>query len=392
MGERTTHLHTCTLCEAMCGLEITVEDGRVALIRADREDVWSKGYLCPKGTTLGKVHEDPDRVRQPAGPRRGQLAGGDLGRGLRPLRGAPAAGDRALRHRRRDRVRRQPHGAQLLPRPLRRVLIGMSGIPMIYSSGTVDQWPKNLSSQLMYGGMWTFPIPDVPRTDLWIVMGANPHASQGSLLACPDLLGQIDRIRAAGGRTIVVDPRRTGTADRADEWIPIVPGTDAALLLGMVNVLFADGLVDLGHLAALVNGVDDARRSCAASSRPRWSRATCGVPAERIRALAHELADDRTGRALRPDRPVQPGVRVAGLVAGRRRQHPDPALRHAGRADVPQAGRVGAQQPAPARPGRLPAPGGGAAGCAAPPRCSARCRCRAWPRRSTRPARASSTP
>src|SRR5580700_10898274 len=96
------------------------------------------------------------------------------------------------------------------------------------------------------GGMWTFPIPDVPRTDLWVIMGANPQASQGSLLACPDLLGQIDRIRDAGGRTIVVDPRRTGTAERADEWIPIVPGTDAALLMAVVHVLFAEGLVDLG--------------------------------------------------------------------------------------------------------------------------------------------------
>ena len=234
------------------------------------------------------------------------------------------------------------------------ILIGMSGIPMIYSSGTVDQWPKNLSSQLMYGGMWTFPIPDVPRTDLWVVMGANPQASQGSLLACPDLLGEIDRIRAAGGRTIVVDPRRTGTADRADEWIPIVPGTDAAFLLAMVNVLFADGLVDLGSMRRRASTASTTLRDRVASFTPEAVAAACGIPAERIRLLAHELADDRAGRALRTDRPVQPGVRLARVLAGRRRQHPDPSLRHARRADVPEAGGVGAQQPSPPGPGRLP--------------------------------------
>jgi len=273
----------------MCGLEITVDDGRVTLIRADRDDVWSHGFLCPKGTTLGKLHEDPDRLRRP------MVRDGERWREV----GWDEAFARCeeLLH---PVIERYGIGAvtAFVGNPTAHnfslgryvgVLIGMSGIPMIYSSGTVDQWPKNLSSQLMYGAMWTFPIPDVPRTDLWIVMGANPHASQGSLLACPDLLGEIDRIRAGGGRTIVVDPRRTGTADRADEWIPIIPGTDAALLLGMINVLFADGLVDLGAIAPLVAGVDDVR-ACCRDFTPEAVAAACGVPAERIRLLAHELA------------------------------------------------------------------------------------------------------
>ncbi len=94
---------------------------------------------------------------------------------------------------------------------------------MIYSAGTVDQWPKNVSCALMYGGMWTIPVPDLDRTDYLLMLGANPHASQGSLLAAPDVLGEIDAIRARGGTVVVIDPRRTGTADRADEWIPIAP-------------------------------------------------------------------------------------------------------------------------------------------------------------------------
>ena len=268
---------------------IQVENDRVALIRADREDVWSKGYLCPKGTALGHVHDDPDRLRRPV------VREGDVWREV-SWDEAFARCEELLR----GVIDEYGIGAvtAYVGNPTAHnfslgryvgILIAMSGIPMIYSSGTVDQWPKNLSSQLMYGGMWTFPIPDVPRTDLWVIMGANPQASQGSLLACPDLLGQIERIRAAGGRTIVVDPRRTGTADRADEWLPIVPGTDAAFLLALVNVLFADGLVDLGNLTGLVNGVEDVRDLCRGFT-PETVAATCGIDAGRIRALAHELA------------------------------------------------------------------------------------------------------
>ena len=295
MGERVTKLHTCTLCEAMCGLEIHVEDDRVALIRPDREDVWSHGYICPKGTTLGRLHDDPDRLRQPVvrdGTSWREVSWPEAfetcERLLQPVIEEYGIGAVTA-------YVGNPTAHNFSLSRYVGVLIAMSGIPMIYSSGTVDQWPKNLSCLLMYGNMWSFPVPDVPRTDLWVIMGANPEASKGSLLACPDLLGQIDRIRDAGGRTIVVDPRRTGTADRADEWIPIVPGTDAALLMAVVHVLFAEGLVDLGGLAGVVNGLSELAEHCRTFT-PEAVQDTCGVPAERIRRLAHELAD--TERAV----------------------------------------------------------------------------------------------
>jgi anaerobic selenocysteine-containing dehydrogenase len=146
---------------------------------------------------------------------------------------------------------------------------------------------------LMYGSMWAIPTPDVHRTDYWLVMGANPEASQGSLLACPDVLGEIDRIRERGGKVVVIDPRRTGTAKRASEWIPIRPGTDAALLLAVVNVLFADNLVDLGEIADLIEGVETVRSLCAPFTPEKVER-TCSVPAATIRRLAHEIAAART--------------------------------------------------------------------------------------------------
>src|SRR5206468_12999334 len=118
---------------------------------------------------------------------------------------------------------------------------------------TADQSPRRGSSALLFGGMWTFPIPAPVRTESLVVMGANPHASQGSLLAAPDLLARLDAIRARGGKVVVIDPRRTGTAKHSDEWLAIRPGTDAALLLAVAQVLFAEGRVRPGRLAAFTD-------------------------------------------------------------------------------------------------------------------------------------------
>jgi anaerobic selenocysteine-containing dehydrogenase len=283
------HYRTCPLCEAMCGLELHVDDGRVTLTRADREDVWSKGFLCPKGTTLGHLHEDPDRIREPMvrEGERWRTVGWDeafarceeLLHGVRQRHGAAAT----------TAYIGNPTAHNFSLGRYVAIFMGLAGFPMIYSAGTVDQWPKNVVCALLYGNMWMIPAPDVPRTDYFLVMGANPQASQGSLLACPDLLGEIDGIRARGGKTVVIDPRRTGTADRADEWIPIVPGTDAALLLAIVHVLSSEGLVDLGSVADIVDNADRVE-AIARDFPPEGVASACGIDAETIRRIARELA------------------------------------------------------------------------------------------------------
>jgi anaerobic selenocysteine-containing dehydrogenase len=279
----------------MCGLEIHVRDDQVELIRADRDDVWSKGHLCPKGTTLGHLHHDPDRlrapmVRQPDGTFREATWHEAFARCDELL--LPVIAEHGI-----EAVTAYVGNPLAHAFSLSRyigILIGMSGIPMIYSPGTVDQWPKNVSSHLMYGGMWSIPVPDVRRTDFLVAMGANPHASQGSLLACPDLMGEIDAIQERGGEVVVIDPRRTGTADRAGEWLPITPGTDAAFLLAVVHVLFADELVDLGTVVDLVDGVD-ILRALVEEWTPERVAATTGITAARTRRLAHQLAETERG-------------------------------------------------------------------------------------------------
>ncbi|MCV7442697.1 molybdopterin-dependent oxidoreductase [Mycobacterium paraense] len=284
-GDDGRHLRTCPLCEAMCGLEIQVDGGKVTSIRGNRDDVWSKGHLCPKGVSLGQVHDDPDRIRRPLIKLDGQWheVGWD-------------AAFRRCTELLTPVIEKYGIGAvtAYTGNPLAHsfslaryagVLMGMSGMPITYSPGTVDQWPKNLSSHLMYGLWWNFPVPDIERTDLLVIMGANPAASQGSLLAAPDVMGLINQIRKRG-RVIVIDPVRTQTAAQADEWLPIVPGTDAALLLAVAHTLFDEGLVSAGPH---VDGVDTMRR-VAAEWPPERVSAVTGIDEDRIRALARELA------------------------------------------------------------------------------------------------------
>ncbi len=269
----------------MCGLEIQVEGGKVTSIRGNRDDVWSRGHLCPKGVSLAQVHDDPDRIRRPLIKVDGQWH--------------EVSWDAAFRRCTElltPVIEKYGIGAvtAYTGNPLAHsfslaryagVLMGMSGMPITYSPGTVDQWPKNLSSHLMYGLWWNFPVPDIERTDLLVIMGANPAASQGSLLAAPDVMGLIAKIRKRG-KVIVIDPVRTQTAAQADEWLPIVPGTDAALLLAVAHTLFDEGLVNAGPH---VEGLETMRRVAAEWPPERVSTVT-GIDEDRVRELARELA------------------------------------------------------------------------------------------------------
>jgi len=260
MAEEQIHHRTCPLCEGMCGLTLHVRDGRVEKIRPDEEDVWSRGFICPKGTTIGELYHDPDRLRAPLVRKGGKLVETSWEEAL--------AECERLIHGVLERHGREAMTAYIGNPTAHNFSLGryvgafmaFSQLGPIYSSGTVDQWPKNVSACLMYGGMWTIPTADIDRTDYLVVMGANPHASQGSLMCAPDFLGRMEAIAARGGKTLVIDPRRTGTAKRASEWLPIQPGTDAALLMAVLHVIFDEGLDRPGdHLAPHVHGYEEVR-------------------------------------------------------------------------------------------------------------------------------------
>ncbi len=288
MSERV-HLRQCTLCEGMCGLRVHVDGDRITKIRPDPDDVWSRGYACPKGTSLAAFHHDPDRLRTPLIKRDGVFVEATFEEAYaeceRLLHGViERHGKSAV-----TAFIGNPSGHNFSLSRYIGAFVAFSGLEPIYSSGTVDQWPKNLSSALMYGGMWKIPTADIDRTDFLVIQGANPHASQGSLMCAPDFLGRMDALHARGGRSVVIDPRRTGTADRASEWVPIQPGTDALLLLAVLHVLFDEGLTNTAalepHLAGLGRVAELVREWT-----PERVAADCRIEADEIRRLARDFA------------------------------------------------------------------------------------------------------
>ncbi len=288
-GHRTEY-RTCPLCEATCGLEITLDGERVESIRGDKDDVFSHGFICPKGFALKELHDDPDRVRtplirQPDGsfaPASWDEAFALIDERLSPI----LAGDRNAA----AVYLGNPSAHNLSNLLYGRVLIRALGTRNNYSASTVDQFPKQMASALMFGTGTTVAVPDLDRTDYLLMLGANPLQSNGSLMTSPDTRGRLRAIRARGGKLVVIDPRRTRTAEEADEHHFIRPGTDAHFLFALANVLFEEGLADPGaRLTEIASGLDDVER-LAAPFTPEAAASATGIDADDIRRIARELA------------------------------------------------------------------------------------------------------
>src|SRR5215510_12671052 len=235
-------------------------DGRVSRIRGDREDVFSHGFICPKGSTLKQLHEDPDWLRAP----RIRDRATDTWREV-SWPEAFAAVDDGLRavwdEGGRDAVALYLGNPSVhnLSSIYLKPLIKALGTKAMCSASTVDQMPKHVSSGLLFGSPAAIPVPDLDRTSYLLMLGANPWESNGSLCTAPDFPGRVEAIRERGGKVVVVDPRRTKTADHADEHVFIRPGTDPFLLLGILHVLFAEDLATTGSLEGHVAGVEELR-------------------------------------------------------------------------------------------------------------------------------------
>ncbi|MEU0336112.1 molybdopterin oxidoreductase family protein [Streptomyces sp. NPDC006193] len=284
-----TALRICPLCEATCGLTLTVEGTRVTGARGDRDDVFSKGFVCPKGASFGAVDGDPDRLRTPLVRENGRLreAGWEeafdrVAAGLRPVveRYGPDAVGVVLGNPNVHTVA----GALYPP-----VLLAALRTRSLFTASTVDQMPKHVSSGLLFGDPLAIPVPDLDRTGHLLLIGANPLESNGSLCTAPDFPGRLKALRARGGRLTVVDPRRTRTARLADRHLAIRPGTDALLLAATAHTLFAEDLVDLKDLAPHVRGLGELREAIG-DFTPEAVAPACDLDAAVIRTLARELA------------------------------------------------------------------------------------------------------
>ncbi|MFC8076550.1 molybdopterin oxidoreductase family protein [Streptomyces sp. NPDC057307] len=288
-GPARTALRVCPLCEATCGLTLTIEGSTVTGARGDRDDVFSKGFICPKGASFGELDADPDRLRTPLIRVNGELREGSwdeafdlIAARLRPLieeHGPQSVGV----------VLGNPNVHTMAGALYPPVLLGILRTRNLFTASTLDQMPKHVSSGLLFGDALAIPVPDLDRTDHLLLLGANPLDSNGSLCTAPDFPGKLKALRRRGGTLTVVDPRRTRTARLADRHLAIRPGTDALLLAALVQVLFDERLTDPGALTDHLEGMDELR-SAVSDFTPEAVAAACDLDAEAIRTLARELA------------------------------------------------------------------------------------------------------
>ena len=285
---------TCPLCEAGCGLEITVRRGpngdEVSRIRGDLDDVFSGGFICPKGSALKQLHEDPDRLRKPLVRRNGIHVEVEWDEAWAEVAGRLHD---VIERRGRESLAvylGNPGAHSLSAMLYNRMLLQGLGTRRRFSASTVDQMPKQVAAGYMFGTGVSVAVPDLDRTDYLLMLGANPYASNGSLCTAPDFPGRLEAIRARGGTIVVVDPRRTRTAHEADRWLAIRPSTDALFLMAIAHVLFEEGLVAVSErLKPLIAGLDTVEDLCRAFSPESVAQATGLAPGE-IRTVARELA------------------------------------------------------------------------------------------------------
>lgn len=282
-----TSIRTCPLCEATCGLELTIEDGSVKVIRGDKDDVFSHGFICPKGTALGCLHEDPDRLRAPLIKKNGEFvevgwpeAIAAAGAGFRRIidQHGPSATAAYVGN---------PNVHNLAGSLYLRPLLKALGSPNVFSASTVDQMPKHVSSGAMFGNPDLIPVPDIDRTHYLLMLGADPYESNGSLATAPDWPGRMTAIQERGGKIVTVDPRRSKTAKASDEHLFIRPGTDAAWLAALVTTVLERGV---GAMPDFMTGLAEAQAALGPFT-PESVAVMTGISADVTRRIAAAFMD-----------------------------------------------------------------------------------------------------
>lgn len=283
------HYRTCNLCEAICGIEIAVEPFQRLTIRGDQDDPFSRGYICPKAVALQDIHYDKDRLKHPVRrtPKGWQRIGWDEAfaeatQNLKRIR-AQHGGNSLAIYRGNPTVHNYE---SLLFSP---GFIRSLGTRNRFSATSVDQLAHHLASFLMFGHQLLLPVPDVDRTDFFLILGANPAVSNGSMMTAPGMARRLAAILERGGKVVLIDPRQNETARLASEHLFIRPGTDVLLLLALLNVVFEEGLTHLDQLGPITKSVDAVANLVAPFSPEKVTQIT-RIAADRIRRLAREFA------------------------------------------------------------------------------------------------------
>ena len=289
MSEIKTHFRTCNICEAMCGLEIKYRDKEILSIKGDKKDPLSRGHICPKAVALQDFYHDPDRLKHPIKKTKNgwveiswEAAFDEAASKLKSIQ--EKYGKNAVGTYLGNPNAHKAGNSLFIP-----FFIRALGSRNRFSASSVDQLPHHFASHYMLGHGSLNPVPDIDRTDYMLIIGANPLVSNGSMMTCPDFWQRMKTVIQRGGKIIVIDPRKTETARKASEHLFIKPETDALFLLAMIHTIFDTGLENLRHLSNHVKGLETIREM-AKDFPPESVAKKTGIPAERIRKLAVEMA------------------------------------------------------------------------------------------------------
>ncbi len=281
---------TCMLCEATCGVKVTVEGQKLVRIEGDEADPFSRGYICPKVTGLDDIRTDPDRITHPMKRNRttGEWTRVSWDEALELA--ASKLADLRRAH--------GPHSvATYSGNPMAHSYAGILGSVALmkamgsysrFSPTSLDQLPHMLTAYKLFGHQLLMPVPDLDRTNYLLIIGGNPAVSNGSIMTAPGMRQRLKDLRARGGKVVVIDPRRTETAELADAHHFIRPGTDALLLFAMLHVIFDEQLEKV-RLDVALTGLEAVRTEAKAFS-PERVAPQVGIDAETIRALARDFA------------------------------------------------------------------------------------------------------
>lgn len=286
--QNQTHFRTCNLCEAMCGLEIKVENGVVTKIEGDKNDAFSRGHICPKAVALKDIYEDPNRLKFPVKRTKN---------GWQQISWETAFTEVVSKIKEIQTKNGNNSVAMYQGNPSIHNLGTTMNSPLfakslhtksLFSATSADQLPHHFAAWQMFGHPMLMPIPDIDFTDYILIIGGNPIASNGSIMSVPDVANRLKAIQKRGGKVVVIDPRFTETASKADVHHFIRPGTDAFLLLAIIQTLFVENLVKLGRLVEFTDGIEFLKEISSDFTPEKVAKQTC-ISAENIRQLTYDF-------------------------------------------------------------------------------------------------------
>ncbi len=288
--EQQLHYSTCTLCEAMCGIEVATKGRQILSIKGDKDNPFSQGHICPKASALKDLYDDPDRLKRPVKR---------VGDNWQEITWEDAF----------DLVANKLHGIQqehgedgvgvYLGNPnahnMGAILFGPYFYRALkthnrYSATSVDQLPHHIISRRLFGHMSQIPIPDIDHTQHFMIIGGNPLASNGSIMTVPNVKKRLKGIQKRGGKVVVIDPKRSETADLSCEHHFIRPGSDVLLLLAMLHVLFEKQLYNVEALLPYAEDIMEVEHYVRNFSPEKVSEKT-GIQASQIIQLVTDFCE-----------------------------------------------------------------------------------------------------